>query len=97
MYDDLDRPPLDSTALQAALLGSDSLWSQVSVTPTTTSTNADASAAASAGAPDGAVFTTDRQTAGRGRLDRVWQAPPGSGIAVSVVLRPDQVPPARWV
>ncbi len=97
MYDDLDRPPLDSTALQAALLGSDSLWSQVSVTPTTTSTNADASVAASAGAPDGAVFTTDRQTAGRGRLDRVWQAPPGSGIAVSVVLRPDQVPPARWV
>ncbi len=97
MYEDLDRPPLDSAALQAALLGSDSLWSRVDVAPTTTSTNADAAAAASAGAPDGSVFTADLQTAGRGRLDRVWQAPPGSGIAVSVVLRPDQVPPARWV
>lgn len=97
MYEDLDRPPLDSTALQAALLGSDSLWSQVKVASTSPSTNADAAAAATAGAPDGSVFTADVQTAGRGRLDRTWQSPPGSGIAVSVVLRPDQVPPARWV
>ena len=37
------------------------------------------------------------QTSGRGRLDRSWDSAPGSGIAVSVVLRPDAVPPARWV
>lgn len=97
MYEDLDRPPLDSTALRAALLGSDSLWTQLSVAGTSTSTNADAAAAAAAGAPEGSVFTADVQTAGRGRLDRTWQSPPGSGIALSVVLRPDQVPPARWV
>ncbi|MCT9818782.1 biotin--[acetyl-CoA-carboxylase] ligase [Microbacterium sp. W1N] len=33
-----------------------------------------------------AVVTTD-QTAGRGRLDRSWVTPPGSALAISVVLR----------
>ena len=31
---------------------------------------------------------------GRGRLDRVWASPPGAGITVSFLLRPD-VPSAR--
>jgi BirA family biotin operon repressor/biotin-[acetyl-CoA-carboxylase] ligase len=34
-----------------------------------------------------ALATTD-QTAGRGRLDRVWSAPPGTALALSVVVRP---------
>ena len=34
----------------------------------------------------------DRQTAGRGRLDRTWEAPPGSSLLVSVVLRPKLLP-----
>jgi BirA family transcriptional regulator, biotin operon repressor / biotin---[acetyl-CoA-carboxylase] ligase len=34
----------------------------------------------------------DRQTAGRGRLDRTWEAPPGSALLVSVLLRPDLLP-----
>jgi BirA family biotin operon repressor/biotin-[acetyl-CoA-carboxylase] ligase len=34
----------------------------------------------------------DRQTAGRGRLDRRWDAPAGSGLLVSVLLRPDLLP-----
>ena len=96
MYEHLDRPPLDSTALRAALLGPGSLWTRLHVASSTSSTNADAATAAAAGAPDGSVFTAEVQTAGRGRLDRTWQAPPGSGIAVSVLVRPDAVPPARW-
>lgn len=36
---------------------------------------------------DLAVLATDDQTAGRGRLDRVWSAPPGTALAVSVFVR----------
>lgn len=38
--------------------------------------------------PDFSVLATDNQTAGRGRLDRVWSSPPGQTLAVSVLLRP---------
>ena len=34
----------------------------------------------------------DRQTAGRGRLHRSWEAPAGSALLVSVLLRPDLLP-----
>ena len=40
------------------------------------------------GLPEGAVAATDHQTAGRGRLGRVWEAPPGSSVLVSVMLHP---------
>lgn len=39
-------------------------------------------------APEGAVATTDEQTAGRGRLGREWVAPPGSSVLASIALRP---------
>src|SRR5690606_30211843 len=38
--------------------------------------------------PSGAVLLTDFQSAGRGRLDRRWEAPPGSSLLFSVLLRP---------
>lgn len=38
--------------------------------------------------PDFSVLVTANQTAGRGRLGRVWVAPPGETIAASVLLRP---------
>jgi len=44
--------------------------------------------ARAAGEPDFSVLVTTNQTAGRGRLGRVWVAPPGKTIAVSVLLRP---------
>lgn len=58
----------------------------------TGSTNADLVAWASGPEasewPDLAVVATDDQTAGRGRLGRVWIAPPGRTLAVSVLVRP---------
>lgn len=96
-YRDLDRPPLDKGALRAALSGPGRFWGEVVVTSSTGSTNADAAAAARSGAPEGTVHLTDQQTAGRGRLDRAWTSPAGSGVIVSVLLRPDDVPAARWV
>src|SRR5262245_57483868 len=44
------------------------------------------------GDPEGAVVATDEQTAGRGRLGRVWVSPPGTAVLCSVLLRP---PPGR--
>lgn len=40
------------------------------------------------GAPEGTVLVADHQHAGRGRLGRRWEAPPGTNLLVSVLLRP---------
>lgn len=54
----------------------------------TGSTNTDLLELARSGAPEGIVLVADHQRAGRGRLGRTWQAPPGSSLLVSVLLRP---------
>jgi BirA family biotin operon repressor/biotin-[acetyl-CoA-carboxylase] ligase len=41
--------------------------------------------------PDKLVLVADHQTAGRGRLDRRWEAPPGANLLLSVLLR--DIPP----
>lgn len=38
--------------------------------------------------PNGAVFISERQTEGRGRLSRSWQSPTG-GVWMSILFRPD--------
>ena len=50
---------------------------------------------ARAGAPEGVVAVADHQTAGRGRLGRTWEAPPGANLLLSVLLRPDIDPADR--
>lgn len=44
--------------------------------------------------PHGTALLTLDQTAGRGRLDRRWVAPPGTALAVSVLLAGDLAPEA---
>ncbi|MGW0881680.1 biotin--[acetyl-CoA-carboxylase] ligase [Streptomyces sp. NPDC002671] len=96
-WSDLDRPPLNATALRRGLLREGSLWSQLDVVPRTGSTNSDLVARARAGeAGEGAVLVAEEQTAGRGRLDRQWTAPARSGLFFSVLLKPAEVPVARW-
>ena len=41
------------------------------------------------GAPDGALVVAARQTRGRGRRERTWDSPAGTGLYASFVLRPD--------
>lgn len=53
------------------------------------STNDVAMACAERGADAGLVIVADSQTAGRGRHGRQWCSPPGAGLYVSMVLRPE--------
>jgi len=38
--------------------------------------------------PEGALVVADHQTAGRGRLGRTWEAPPGTALLCSILLKP---------
>lgn len=69
---------------------------QIVETASTGSTNEDLAEAARAGAPEGTVHATAHQTSGRGRLDRQWESPAGSGLALSILLRPTEIPDAQW-
>jgi BirA family biotin operon repressor/biotin-[acetyl-CoA-carboxylase] ligase len=95
-WSDLDRPPLNAAALQRAIVTPDGFWTELTVVERTGSTNSDLAARAKAGAPEGAVLVAEEQSAGRGRLDRQWTAPPRSGLFFSVLLRPSGVPVERW-
>jgi BirA family biotin operon repressor/biotin-[acetyl-CoA-carboxylase] ligase len=56
------------------------------------STNEYAFGLAKNGASEGTVILADEQTRGRGRLQRVWQSPPGRNIYTSIILRPPLKP-----
>lgn len=60
--------------------------------PTIPSTNSLLMQHADDGAPHGTVYFADQQTAGRGRGAHSWQSPPGSGLYVSILLRPTIAP-----
>ena len=77
---DSPRSPLELDALTAA---AGSGWA-VTLLPTCPSTNV---AAARDPQPD-TIVVADHQTAGRGRLDRSWETPPGSALTFTVVADP---------
>jgi BirA family biotin operon repressor/biotin-[acetyl-CoA-carboxylase] ligase len=58
------------------------------------STNDEAFRLGSAGAPEGTALIANSQSAGKGRMQRVWYSPAGSNIYTSIILRP-QIEPAR--
>lgn len=60
----------------------------------TDSTNLLAKRLADAGAPHGTLAVAEFQTAGRGRFERRWQAPKGSSVMMSLLLRPSFAPSA---
>lgn len=88
---------VDTAALDAALAGT-RFHGRLHFFPNIHSTNTHAMAEADAGAPDGSVYFADEQTAGRGRGAHTWTSPPGSGLYVSVLLRPMLAPAdALWL
>jgi BirA family transcriptional regulator, biotin operon repressor / biotin---[acetyl-CoA-carboxylase] ligase len=63
--------------------------------PQVASTNDIARERARTGHPEGLLVLADEQIAGRGRMGRGWAAPPGSSLLMSLLLRPDWLPPAN--
>lgn len=53
------------------------------------STNTLAREQAAAGAPEGTIILADAQRQGRGRMGRQFFSPKGSGLYMSILLRPD--------
>jgi len=94
-YADLRRPPLAEAALRRALIVQGGLWTRLRIVRETGSTNADLADEARSGRAEGDVLIAERQTAGRGRLGRAWEAPTQAGLTLSVLLRPAGVGPTR--
>jgi BirA family transcriptional regulator, biotin operon repressor / biotin---[acetyl-CoA-carboxylase] ligase len=84
--------PFDLATLDAALAGS-RFAGRLHYFRSIVSTNTHAMREADAGAPDGSVYFADEQTGGRGRGAHEWSSPPGAGLYVSILLRP-QIAPA---
>lgn len=85
------RAPLDATGLTRRLVDDSGAIARLDVVESTGSTNTDLAAAFAADPgnwPDLSVLATDFQSAGKGRLERSWQAPPRSSLAVSILFRP---------
>jgi BirA family biotin operon repressor/biotin-[acetyl-CoA-carboxylase] ligase len=59
------------------------------------STNDEAKRLADDDAGHGEVVVAERQTEGRGRRGRAWISPARRNVAFSVILRPEELPPAR--
>jgi BirA family biotin operon repressor/biotin-[acetyl-CoA-carboxylase] ligase len=81
-------------ALRAAL---PPFFSPLEVLGRVPTTMARAAELGEAGTPEGATVVAEEQTAGRGRLGRTWVAPPGTGLLVSVLMRPALAPADLWL
>lgn len=77
---------MDQQVIKQAL--TDLPFSSIRYYATIDSTNDEAVRWADQGAPDLALVIADEQTAGRGRAGRRWYTPPGSALAFSLVLYP---------
>lgn len=89
--DDDSLAPLDVEALRRELAGL-LLGGRVVYLPEVGSTNTLAGELARSGAAEGTLVTTDYQTAGRGRVGRVWKERPNQQLALSLILRPSFPP-----
>ena len=67
----------------------------ITVVEETQSTNTALRALAEAGAPEGTVYIAQSQTGGRGRMGRSFFSPAGTGLYLSLLLRPTTWEPAR--
>jgi BirA family biotin operon repressor/biotin-[acetyl-CoA-carboxylase] ligase len=86
---------LGTAAVMKSIRKGGGSWRSVTVFSEIASTNTVGTALAAAGCPSGVILVTDLQTAGRGRLDRQWEAPAGTSAMFSVVLHPDG-PDHEW-
>jgi BirA family biotin operon repressor/biotin-[acetyl-CoA-carboxylase] ligase len=83
-----EKPFWDPDELQAQF-NTESLGKRLIVFNRITSTNDFLKRLARRGAETGTLVLADQQTAGRGRLGRSWQSPPGVGLWLSFIMRPE--------
>ena len=81
-----DKMSADSIRLH---MKSVKMGSNIHYYETVASTQKIANELANNGAPEGTIVVADEQTAGRGRLARQWVSPKGTGIWMSLILKPD--------
>ncbi|MEO7002564.1 MAG: biotin--[acetyl-CoA-carboxylase] ligase [Ktedonobacterales bacterium] len=89
--DTLQSDALDVAAIRRGIAGR-LLGKRLVYIPAIGSTNTHAMELARAGATEGTLVTTDDQTAGRGRVGRIWKALPGQQLILSLILRPSFPP-----
>src|SRR4029079_16182151 len=82
--------PFDFSLLRGEAVRSLSFW-KVHYQFSTASTQLQAKQVAEQGSPEGHVWVAEKQTAGRGRLDRRWESGLG-GLWMSLLLRPAIAP-----
>ncbi len=82
---------LDAAAIQAGL-STHSLGRNIIILEEIDSTNEEGKRQGAAGAPDGTLCLAERQTGGKGRLGRVWSSPAGTGVWMTLLLRPQLAP-----
>ena len=81
-------PPRRDLDDRGPLAGPSSTWSRPGAPMTISLATADRR-------PDRSVLVADHQTAGRGRLDRRWEAPPGANLLVSILFHVVPDPPGE--
>ncbi|MGD2145024.1 MAG: biotin--[acetyl-CoA-carboxylase] ligase [Anaerolineae bacterium] len=82
---------MDAECIERAVNAS-TFWRDLVYLGQTSSTNDVAKDLAAHGAPEGAVVVAEEQTAGRGRLNRRWIAPPRTSLLCSFLFRPNLRP-----
>lgn len=82
MSEKFTAPPLRQLAAGPTLVSHAVWFDQID------STNAEVTRRSAGGAAEGLLVIADEQHAGRGRLGRSWQAPPGTSLMLSLLLRP---------
>jgi BirA family biotin operon repressor/biotin-[acetyl-CoA-carboxylase] ligase len=85
-HDTYDLPTLNQELKDTPFAG------HIRYFPSIHSTNTLAMKEADDGAAHGTVYIADEQTAGRGRGDHAWHSASGTGLYVSILLRPRLAP-----
>ena len=92
LSDTFDLPGLDAALAGTPYAGQVRHFAEIG------STNTFAMQAGVDGAPHGSVYIADAQSGGRGRGAHTWVSPAGTGLYVSVLLRPALTPgDALWL
>ncbi len=88
----MQRFEFDADAIRAAIAREQSLLgANLIYKEETGSTNDDCKRLSEEGAPHGTLVVADHQVTGRGSHARGWETPAGANIAMSLLLRPEEI------